>query len=302
MQGTRKLLLNREITTANGTFVLSLEEEDLSVLYPGMVRYTVRVVSGDSQVALFRTNTYEYAPAVPLEAGKIAKRTAEEWEAELVRDPAGFASAHRENITRVPPLLPADIIVIQGSPRPGGNCTTMAVWASEAARSLGRTVQLIFPDELDIRPCIGCYQCYNTGACTFSDDMAAVIPAIRGSRLLIVCSPVYTETVPSQLKLLIDRCQAFHAAESFGETPDRERTKGFIIAIAGRKGKTNLTCTKRVLVSFMKNLGIELRAEILIDGLDELRDVSKIPGMKERVKELIESSLQPGDAKLQTES
>ena len=195
MQGTRKLLLTKEITTDNRTYTLSLEEEDLSVLYPGMIRYTVRVLSGDGQIALFRTNTYEYAPAVPLEAGKIAKRTAEEWEAELVRDPAGFASAHRESITRVPPLPPADIVVIQGSPRPGGNCTTMAVWASEAARALGRTVQLIFPDELDIRPCIGCYQCYNTGTCTFTDDMTAVIPAIRGSKLLVVCSPVYTETV-----------------------------------------------------------------------------------------------------------
>lgn len=302
MPGTRKLLLVKEIAAGTGKFTLSLEEEDLSALYPGMIRYTVSVLSGDARIALFRTNTYEYAPSVPLEAGKVAKKTTEEWEAELARDPAGFVFSHREPMTRVPPLPPADIVVIQGSPRPGGNCTTIAVWASEAARGLGRTVQLVFPDELDIRPCIGCYQCYNTGTCTFSDDMSAIIPAIRGSKVLVACSPVYTETVPGQMKILIDRCQAFHAAESFGQASDRGPTRGIVIAVAGRKGKANLSCTRRVLRSFMKNLGIEPFGEILVDGLDEIRDVSKIPGMEERLKDLIESALVPGKPSSHTES
>ncbi len=291
MRGTTKILHRREIATGDRTFTLTLGEEDLSGLYPGMTRYTVAVVSGDREVARFRTNTYEYAPSVPLEAGKVAAATAAEWERELANDPAAFIASHRES-PRTSHLLPAvDIVVVQGSPRAGGNCTTLSLWATEAARDLGKTVRLIFPDELEIRPCIGCYQCYNTGSCTFTDDMEQVIRDLSAAKLLVICSPVYTETVPGQLKILIDRCQAFHAAESFDETARKGRLKGIVIATAGRKGMTNLDCTRRVLRSFMRNLGIEPAGEILIDALDERKDVSTMPGMREKVADLVKSAL-----------
>ena len=104
-----------------------------------------------------------------------------------------------------------------------GNCSILAGWAVDAAHELGRTAQVIYPHDMDIRCCIGCYQCYNTGSCVFDDDMGSIIDAIRESSLLVVCSPVYTNTVPGGLKLLIDRCQAYHAERVTVRRADRTK-------------------------------------------------------------------------------
>jgi multimeric flavodoxin WrbA len=141
---------------------------------------------------------------------------------------------------------------------------------------------------LDIHCCIGCYQCYNTGSCVFDDDMVSVIDAIKSASLLVVCSPVYTNTLPGGLKLLIDRCQAYHAerALSGGITGQ----KGLILSVAGRVGEENFTCTTRVISSFLRNLGIKPVGEILIDRTDAIRDIRTIDGLEQRVRQKVKQS------------
>ena len=72
-------LRSREIHTRGKTYTISIEEEDLSRLYPGMIRYTLRLVSDGVTLGLFRTNTYEYSPTVPLDAVGVISRRAAEW-------------------------------------------------------------------------------------------------------------------------------------------------------------------------------------------------------------------------------
>jgi len=142
---------------------------------------------------------------------------------------------------------------------------------------------------MDIRCCIGCYQCYNTGTCVFDDDMGSIIGAIKGASLLVVCSPVYTNTVPGGLKLVIDRCQAYHAERvlSGGWTEQ----KGLIFSVAGRKGEENFTCITRVISAFLRNLGIEPAGEVLVDRLDAIKDIRTISGMEQNVKNTIQKHL-----------
>jgi multimeric flavodoxin WrbA len=142
---------------------------------------------------------------------------------------------------------------------------------------------------MEIHSCIGCYQCYNTGSCVFNDDMGDIIDAIRGASLLVICSPVYTNTVPGGLKLLIDRCQAYHAERvlSGGITGQR----GLIFSVAGREGEENFTCITRVISAFLRNLGISPVGEILIDSADAIRDIRTIPGLEHRVRGIVEQYL-----------
>ena len=83
-----------------------------------------------------------------------------------------YPRGHRDRLT--------DLVIIQGSPRPDGNCGILTGWAADAAQEAGRTAQVIYPHDLDIHCCIGCYQCYNTGTCVFDDDMGSIIDAVRG--------------------------------------------------------------------------------------------------------------------------
>jgi multimeric flavodoxin WrbA len=119
--------------------------------------------------------------------------------------------------------------------------------------------------------------------------MRGIIDDIRSASLLIVCSPVYTNTVPAGLKLLIDRCQAYHAERvlSGGRTGQR----GLVFSVAGRKGEVNFTCVTRVITAFLRNLGITPTGEILIDSVDAIRDIRLIPGLEQTVREKVKQSL-----------
>ena len=289
MEPVRELVRSVEIDAGKVRYTLNLYHEDFSALYPGMTRYTVIVMAGEQMIAVFRTNSFEYSPLVPLAAESISMQTADEWEREIRNNPTGFILNHRQVLPEHPMVTTSDLVVIQGSPRGDGNCSILAGWAVDAAHELGRTARVIYPHDMDIRCCIGCYQCYNTGSCVFDDDMEGIISAIKGASLLVVCSPVYTNTVPGGLKLVIDRCQAYHAQRVL--SGGRTGQKGLVFSVAGRKGEENFTCITRVISAFLRNLGIDPVGEILIDRVDAIRDIRTIPGMEQNVKEKVKQHL-----------
>jgi len=289
MEPSTALIRRVEINSGKERYIITLNSEDFSGLYPGMVRYILTVTEAERAIAVFRTNTYEYSPLVPLAAESVAKRTADEWEREVRNNPMEFILNHQQDLPKRPVSLPVDLVVLQGSPRANGNCSILAGWAVEAAHELGRTARVIYPYDMDIRSCIGCYQCYNTGSCIFDDDMSGIISDIRNTSLLVICSPVYTNTVPAGLKLIIDRCQAYHAERvlSGGITGQR----GLIFSVAGRSGIENFTCITSVITAFLRNLDITPVGEILIDRVDAIRDIRTIPGLEQNVLEKVKQSL-----------
>jgi multimeric flavodoxin WrbA len=289
MEPARELV--RSVTVATGTehYLLTLNREDFSVLYPGMVRFVLTVMSGDVPLAIFRTNTYEYSPLDPLTAETAALQAADAWENELRNDPSRLFRSYPPDLPERRAASATDLVVIQGSPRADGNCGILASWAVEAAHDAGRTAQVIYPHDLDIHCCIACYQCYNTGSCVFDDDMTGIIDAVRNASLIIVCSPVYTNTVTGVLKMVIDRMQAYHAERAlYG---GRAEQKGLIFSVAGRKGEDNFTCVTRVVSAFFRNLGIEPSGQVLIDRTDTVRDLRKIAGLEHEVKEKVQNGL-----------
>jgi len=282
------LVFRREMLTTDGVYTISVEKEDLSHLYPSMIRFVVLVHRREQTVARFCTNTYEYSPTVPLRAEQIVLEKASEWEEDLSEDTQKFLLSHKIQQRQRSSLSPTDIAIIQGSPRGGGNCSILAGWVKTVAEEHNKTARIIFPHDLNIKSCIGCYQCYNTGTCTFDDDMGEVIDTIRDASLLVICSPVYTNSVPGGLKLLIDRCQAYHAELSITGQGEQEK-KGLILSVAGRKGSSHFTCVTNVISAFFKNLGIRPSGEILIDGMDEIQDIRDIPGLVERVRVIVQN-------------
>jgi len=289
MEPVRERVRSVEINAGKERYILILDSEDFSVLYPGMIRYTLTAQEGERIISVFRTNSFEYSPLVPLAAQTVAGQTADEWEREIRNNPLDFILNHRKMVPKCAAAPKSDLVIIQGSPRALGNCGILAGWAVDAAHELGRTAQVIYPHDMDIHCCIGCYQCYNTGTCVFDDDMGNVIGAIREASLLIVCAPVYTNTVPGGLKLLIDRCQAYHAERALAG--GRTGQNGLIFSVAGRKGEENFTCVTRVISAFLKNLGITPAGEILIDRIDSVKDIRTIAGLEDTVRKKVKHCL-----------
>ncbi|MDD1675873.1 MAG: flavodoxin family protein, partial [Methanomicrobiales archaeon] len=201
----------------------------------------------------------------------------------------GFFSSHPLPPPRVAHYTATDVVVIQGSPRGEGNSSIFAGWAADAARNTEKSSQVLYPNDMDIHHCIGCYQCYNTGYCIYDDDMGTIIAALNDASLVVVCSPVYTMTVPSGLKALIDRCQAYHAQRLLAS--DESTRKGLLLSVAGRKGMSNFSCLQGTIHAYMRNLGMKPEEDILIDGMDEVRDVRNVAGVKERVEAAVTGAI-----------
>jgi multimeric flavodoxin WrbA len=258
-----------------------------------MVRYVLQAITGGRTVGLFRPSNYEYSPTVPYNAESVARQKMEEWARFLQEKPGLFREQHvRDGVLTEVPLVPADAVIIQGSPRPDGNCSILAGWAADAVREAGLAPRVVYLDDLVIHACIGCYRCYNSGECTFDDDMGGVLASLRGASLLVICSPVYTNTVPGGLKIFLDRCQAYHARRSLFD-PDHPK-QGVLLSVAGRKGKANFTCVTRVVSAFFRNLGIVPAREVLMDAIDQIRDVRAVAGFEEKVKDAVRESLSTG--------
>jgi multimeric flavodoxin WrbA len=288
--GEEEILQRNEINTPDRTFLLLLTERDLGAQYPGMIIYSLRILSPDTEIAVFRTNTYEYPPSSPITALGVVQAKADEWERELLSNPAEFQAWHASGgIGSYPDTRTPEVLVLQGSPRPAGNCSVMAGWARDAAARAGSTAEVIYIDDLTIRACIGCYQCYNTGTCIFEDDMAGIIRALSAARVVIICTPVYTHTVPGSLKSVFDRCQAYHAHQVL--TGHSAGQKGLLFSVAGRKGRENFSCVTKVVDAFMENIHIRPSGNVLIDDLDRAGDVRSIPGTEVQIRKAVKSVL-----------
>jgi multimeric flavodoxin WrbA len=289
MQPEPVCLQEARISAAGQDLSLSLYREDYSAVYPSMIRYTLFARLGEKKREVFRTNTYEYSPLDPLRAEIVARNRFDLVKQELAAAPASIFHSSEAGKRRPDISSCTDLVVIEGSPRADGNCSIITEWAVEAARNAKKTSRVIYPHDMEIHPCIGCYQCYNTGTCTFEDDMTGIIDALRGCSVLAVSTPVYTNTVPGSLKTLIDRCQAYHAERTlFGGPAGRQ---GVLFVVAGRKGKENFTCVTRVVRAFFRNLGFVPDGQLLVDGTDEIRDIRKIAGLREQAGEIVRAAL-----------
>jgi multimeric flavodoxin WrbA len=88
-------------------------------------------------------------------------------------------------------------------------------------------------------------------------------------------------TVPAGMKALMDRCQAYHAQRLIAR--DTSTRQGLLMSVAGRKGTSNFTCLQTTVHTFFSNLGIVPAGDILVDNMDRIQDIRKVPRIRERV-------------------
>lgn len=281
------------IETPEGTFTLRLVQDDLGDIYPGMIRYTVDVLRGTKSVYAYAINTYESARQGTL---FDTRKAAEIVFTRLAHDVASrpHLYTHTRVFTRpLPGTGTADVVILQGSPRRFGNSAKIASWCDDEAARAGLTSRVFHLQEMEIRPCIGCYVCYDQGYCPVEDDMPPIIRALEAASVVVVCTPVYTGTVPAALKAAIDRCQWLHAREKV--LGKEVHARGLLVAVAGRRGAEPFVCVTRVVEMFMENLGIRPAAPVLIGDLDRARDVETIGGVEDDVRAALSALLAPRD-------
>ena len=97
------------------------------------------------------------------------------------------------------------VLIINGSPRVNGN-TTIAIREMEAVfKADGIDVETVQVGNKDIRGCIACGKCFDTGKCVFDDIVNELAPKFEEADGLVIASPVYYASANATLIACLDR-------------------------------------------------------------------------------------------------
>ncbi len=99
-------------------------------------------------------------------------------------------------------------IAFNSSPRMSKSNTSLILNPFiDGMKEAGAEVELIYTRKLNIKACIGCFNCWlrTPDECSQKDDMQGLIPKIRESEIRVYASPIYCYTINAELKNLMDR-------------------------------------------------------------------------------------------------
>ena len=98
-----------------------------------------------------------------------------------------------------------NVLIINGSPRVGGNTSIAVREMKKTFQEEGLEVEILQIGNEDIRGCIACNQCAETGKCVFDDIVNTVAEKFEKADGLVVASPVYYASANATLIALLDR-------------------------------------------------------------------------------------------------
>lgn len=97
------------------------------------------------------------------------------------------------------------VLILNGSPRVGGNTTTAIAELEKVFREEGVEVETVQVGALEIRGCIACGKCAEGGGCVFDDIVNELSPKFEAADGLIVASPVYYASANATLVACLTR-------------------------------------------------------------------------------------------------
>jgi len=170
------------------------------------------------------------------------------------------------------------VLGIMGSPRIKGNTDLLVDESLNGAKSAGAEIEKLIVGQFTIAPCMEDYGCTVDGTCTIKDDMEHIYPKLTGCDRIIIASPMFFYSFPSQMKALIDRCQALWARKYIlkQEIPSTGR-KGVFIGVGATKGKNLFDGSRLTLRYFFDVIGVEYADELLIRSIDQKGEILEHP-------------------------
>ena len=164
------------------------------------------------------------------------------------------------------------VLGIAGSPRRGGNTDLLLGEVIRGAASKGAKVKTIILDDLQIAPCQHCDACLKTGRCKIMDDMQMVYRELENADRIVLASPIQFMGITSQMKAMIDRCQALWARKYLLKQPplgDSRERKGLFVSVGGRSIANLFEPALVVVKTLFRILNVSYAGELLFSGIDE---------------------------------
>ena len=97
------------------------------------------------------------------------------------------------------------VLMINGSPRRAGNTAVALAEMERIFTEEGIAVEILQVGSHDIRGCMACGRCGETGRCVFDDVVNEAAPKFEEADGLVVASPVYYASANATLIAFLDR-------------------------------------------------------------------------------------------------
>ena len=180
------------------------------------------------------------------------------------------------------------ILAIHGSPRRGGNTSTLLAQAVDGARQEGAQVEEVVLRDLRMSPCLEIYACKKDGLCAIQDDFQGLRQKLLDCQGLMLASPIFFYTVGAHVKIMMDRCQSLWVKKywidrtPFGRGPLAR--KGLFISVGATKGARLFESPLLTVKYFMDILDMELWRSLLYRGLDLADEAREHPEYLEEAR------------------
>lgn len=102
-------------------------------------------------------------------------------------------------------MKPLKALLINGSPRAKGCTYTALTELKKTLEAEGIEVELIHVGNKDIRGCIACRKCAQTGKCVFDDVVNEVAPKLKEADAFVIGAPVYFASPAGGAVAFMDR-------------------------------------------------------------------------------------------------
>lgn len=176
------------------------------------------------------------------------------------------------------------VLTILGSPRKGGNSDTLARHIGKSIEEGGGTVEYVYLNGLNLRPCQGCGGCDKTGICVLKDDMGPIYDAVDQADRILLVSPVYFYGLSAQCKIFGDRMQAHWARKYLLKERFRQGggRKGYLVSTSATKGQKIFDCSILTTKYIYDAVDVEYGGEFVVKGVDAKKAVLKFQAEMDR--------------------
>lgn len=107
-------------------------------------------------------------------------------------------------------------LLINGSPRSNGCTNTALTELKNTLEKEGLEVELIHVGNKDIRGCIACGRCKETGKCVFDDVVNEIAPKLEEADAFVIGAPVYYSSPAGGAISFMDRL--FYSTQNIDKT------------------------------------------------------------------------------------
>jgi multimeric flavodoxin WrbA len=184
---------------------------------------------------------------------------------------------------------------LQGSPNYQGSTAYLLKQFMAEMDAQGIQTRTIDVAKKNILPCQGCRYCEKKGVCVIGDDDMAneIYPILRDADIIVMASPVFFYSVPSQLKALIDRTQAFWSRKYRLRLSDpvNKLRKGYLLSLGGSRGKQLFDGIILTAKYFFDAVNAEFCGALTYRNIETRKDIMQHASVKDDISQAVKNIL-----------